>query len=36
MLFLEKKKLKNWHRDWKNNLVESFNKKWGDLSNDIL
>ena len=30
------KQLKNWRRDWKNNLVESVNKKWEDLSNNIL
>lgn len=30
------KQLKNWHRDWKNNLVESVNKKWEDLSNEIF
>lgn len=29
------KHLKNWHRDWKNNLVESINKRWKDLSNEI-
>ncbi|MBU1203369.1 GIY-YIG nuclease family protein [Patescibacteria group bacterium] len=30
------KQLKNWHRDWKNNLVESVNKKWEDISDDFL
>ena len=29
------KQLKNWHRDWKNNLVESVNKKWRDLNEDF-
>lgn len=28
------KQLKNWHRDWKNNLVNQFNKDWKDLSED--
>ena len=26
------KQLKNWHRDWKNNLVNKINKDWKDLS----
>jgi putative endonuclease len=26
------KQLKNWHRDWKINLIESVNKEWADLS----
>jgi len=26
------KQLKNWHRQWKINLVESVNKEWKDLS----
>ena len=26
------KQLKNWHREWKNNLVNEFNKEWKDLS----
>jgi putative endonuclease len=26
------KQLKNWHRQWKMNLVESVNKEWKDLS----
>jgi putative endonuclease len=26
------KKLKNWHRDWKMNLVTGFNPSWDDLS----
>lgn len=34
------KQLKNWHRDWKINLIESANPKWQDLpqtdNNEIL
>ena len=26
------KQLKNWHRQWKINLIESINKEWKDLS----
>ncbi len=26
------KQLKNWHRDWKINLIESMNPQWNDLS----
>ena len=26
------KQLKNWHREWKNNLVNQLNKDWKDLS----
>ena len=26
------KQLKNWHREWKINLIESINKEWNDLS----
>lgn len=26
------KQLKNWHRDWKINLISEFNPKWKDLS----
>ena len=26
------KQLKNWHRQWKINLIESFNPDWEDLS----
>ena len=29
------KQLKNWHRQWKINLIESVNKEWKDLSNDF-
>ncbi len=28
------KQLKNWHRQWKVNLIESVNKNWHDLSDD--
>ncbi len=27
------KQLKNWHREWKLNLIESTNRNWDDLSN---
>jgi putative endonuclease len=27
------KQLKNWHREWKLNLIESMNPNWVDLSN---
>jgi putative endonuclease len=26
------KQLKNWHRDWKINLINQFNSEWEDLS----
>ena len=26
------KQLKNWHRDWKNNLINQLNPEWMDLS----
>ena len=29
------KQLKNWHRQWKINLIESVNKEWKDLYSDI-
>jgi len=29
------KQLKNWHRDWKFNLVESDNPDWLDLAPDL-
>lgn len=29
------KQLKNWHRDWKNRLIDSFNKDWEDLSKEL-
>ena len=28
------KQLKNWHRQWKINLIESANKEWKDLSTE--
>lgn len=30
------KQLKNWHRDWKMNLITYFNPEWKDLSKDVL
>jgi len=30
------KKLKNWHRDWKINLIEKINPYWDDLYNNII
>lgn len=30
------KQLKNWHRDWKINLINDFNKEWKDLYESIL
>ena len=29
------KQLKNWHRQWKINLIESVNKDWKDLYSEI-
>jgi len=29
------KQLKNWHRQWKINLIEKTNKEWKDLSLDL-
>lgn len=29
------KQLKNWHRDWKVNLINSFNPDWKDLSENF-
>lgn len=29
------KQLKNWHRQWKINLIESINKDWKDLSDEF-
>ncbi|MBV6479035.1 MAG: hypothetical protein HGGPFJEG_01796 [Ignavibacteria bacterium] len=31
---LREKQLKNWHRQWKINLIESVNKNWMDLAYD--
>jgi putative endonuclease len=30
------KQLKNWHRKWKINLIESINPNWNDLYNSLL
>ncbi len=30
------KQLKNWHRDWKINLINSFNPQWIDLAGTLL
>lgn len=30
------KQLKNWHRDWKMNLINQFNPEWKDLGIDLL
>jgi len=30
------KQLKNWHRDWKINLITQVNPKWRDLSKEFL
>ncbi len=30
------KQLKNWHRDWKLNLIESINPFWKDLYKDLI
>jgi len=30
------KQLKNWHRQWKINLIEENNPRWRDLFNDFL
>jgi putative endonuclease len=32
LAILREKQLKNWHRDWKINLVESENPEWLDLA----
>jgi len=29
------KQLKNWHREWKINLITEFNPEWKDLSKEI-
>ena len=31
---MREKQLKNWHRNWKNKLVDDFNKDWNDLSEE--
>ena len=33
---LREKQLKNWHREWKLNLIEKFNPNWDDLYESIL
>jgi len=30
------KQLKNWHRQWKINLINDFNPEWKDLSDNLL
>jgi putative endonuclease len=30
------KQLKNWHRDWKNNLISEMNPNWDDLYESII
>lgn len=30
------KQIKNWHRDWKINLISSFNPEWKDLADSLL
>jgi len=32
----KEKQLKNWHRDWKINLINSANPKWEDLTSTLL
>lgn len=32
---LREKQLKNWRREWKNSLVNNFNKDWKDLAESI-
>ena len=29
------KQLKNWHKDWKINLINQFNPEWKDLSEEF-
>lgn len=33
---LREKQLKNWHRDWKKNLIERENPHWGDLYPQLI
>jgi putative endonuclease len=35
LAILREKQLKNWHRDWKVNLVESDNPDWVDLAPEL-
>ncbi|NTV40886.1 MAG: GIY-YIG nuclease family protein [Candidatus Moranbacteria bacterium] len=30
------KQLKNWHKDWKMNLINNFNPKWKELADALL
>ena len=32
---IREKQLKNWHRDWKINLINSYNKDWKDLAENM-
>jgi putative endonuclease len=32
---IREKQLKNWHRNWKINLIETVNKEWRDLSEEF-
>ena len=33
---MREKQLKNWHRQWKVNLIQSINPEWRDLYGDII
>jgi len=33
---LREKQLKNWHRQWKMNLINEFNPEWKDLTDTLL
>jgi putative endonuclease len=35
LAILREKQLKNWHRDWKINLIESENPEWLDLAPEL-
>jgi putative endonuclease len=35
LAILREKQLKNWHRDWKFNLIESDNADWIDLASEL-
>jgi len=35
-VILREKQLKNWHRQWKINLIHSFNPDWKDLSENLF
>ena len=35
LAILREKKLKNWHRDWKINLIESENPEWLNLASGL-